>query len=72
MNTREEFLQELFEEKLVCSIIPQHLRLKTKAIMKRKGKAFAKEQVEKPIKKKTMSKAKESQKIVVMDEDGLQ
>jgi hypothetical protein len=33
-------------------------------MMKKKGKAPAKKQVEKPIKKKTMSKAKETQKML--------
>jgi hypothetical protein len=36
----KEFFQELFEEKLVCSVIPQRPRLKTKTMMKKKGKAL--------------------------------
>jgi hypothetical protein len=38
MSNGEEFLQELFEERLVCSIIPQHPRSRTKTMMKQKGK----------------------------------
>jgi hypothetical protein len=34
----EEFLQELFEEKIVCSVIPQHPQSKT--MMKRKNKTL--------------------------------
>ncbi len=43
----EEFLQELFEEELICNIIPQRPRSRTKAMMKRKNKAHAEEHVEK-------------------------
>jgi len=37
-DDKKEFFQKLFEEKLVCSIIPQCPRLRTKAMMKWKGK----------------------------------
>jgi len=39
-DSGEEFIQELFEEKLVCSVIPQCLRSRTKTMMKRKGKVL--------------------------------
>ncbi len=38
MSNEEEFLQELFEERPVCSIIPQRPRSRTKTMMKQKGK----------------------------------
>jgi hypothetical protein len=40
IDNGEEFFQELFEEKLVYSVIPQRPRLKTKTMMKKKGKAL--------------------------------
>ncbi len=60
MNSGEKFLQIFFKEGPICNIILQHPRLKTKTVMKRKGKAPIEEQAKKSIKKKTMSKAKES------------
>ncbi len=62
-DSGEEFLQQLFEEH-VCSVIPHHPRSRTKAMMKWKGKVHAKEQLEKLVKKKIVSKAKESQKML--------
>jgi hypothetical protein len=41
-------------------MISQRLRLKTKTMMKRKGKALIEEHVGKHVKKKLMSKVKES------------
>ncbi len=64
MNNGKEFFQELFEDKLVYNIIPQHLRLGAITMMKRKSKTPIEEQVDKPIKKKPMSKAKESQTML--------
>jgi hypothetical protein len=61
-DNREKFLQ-LFEEH-VRNVIPHHLRSRTKAMMKRKGKAPAKKQVEKLVKNKIVFKAKESQKML--------
>ncbi len=58
----EEFIQELLEEEHVCNIILQCLRSRTKAMMQQKCKVPTKEQVEKLLNKKIMSKAKESQK----------
>jgi hypothetical protein len=60
----EEFLQELFEEELVCSNILQHPRSRRKTMMKRKGKAHVEKHVEKHVKKKTTSKVKETQKML--------
>jgi hypothetical protein len=37
-DSKEEFLQEFFGEEHVCSVIPQHPRLRTKTLIKRKGK----------------------------------
>jgi hypothetical protein len=61
----EEFLQQLFEER-VCNVnvIPHHPRSRTKAMMKRKGKVPTKKQVERLVKKNIVSKAKESQKML--------
>jgi hypothetical protein len=56
----EEFLQELFEEEPICSVIHQHPRLRTKAMMKQKNKVLVEEQVDKLIKKKITCKVKES------------
>jgi hypothetical protein len=58
------FFQELFGEELGCSVIPQRPRSRTKAMMKQKGKGPIEEHVEKLVKKKTMSKVKESQKML--------
>jgi hypothetical protein len=63
-DSGKEFLQELFEKKHVCNIIPQCPRSRTKAMMKRKGKAPIEKQVEKFIKKKTMSKMNETWKML--------
>jgi hypothetical protein len=60
MSNGEEFIQQLFEKKIVSSIIIWHPGSKTKTMMKRKGKARVKGHVEKPIKKKPKSKVKES------------
>jgi hypothetical protein len=38
VSNGEEFLQELFKEGPICSIIPQCSRSRMKAMMKRKGK----------------------------------
>ncbi len=54
-DSGEEFLQEL-----VCSVILECQQLRTKTMMKRKRKMPIEEKVEKPIKKKIMSKAKET------------
>jgi len=40
MNSGEEFLQKFFKEGPICNIILQHPRLKTKTMMKHKGKAL--------------------------------
>ncbi len=60
----KQFFQELFEKKHVYSVILERPRSKTKAMMKQKGKAPAKEQVKKHVKKKTTFKVKESQKML--------
>jgi len=60
----KEFFQKLFEEKHVSSIIPQCPRLEARTMMKRKDITLVEEQVEKPIKKKLMSKMKETQKML--------
>jgi hypothetical protein len=52
------------KKKLVCTVIPQCPRLRIKTMMKRKGKVLVEEHVEKLVKKKTMSKAKKSQKML--------
>jgi regulatory protein YycH of two-component signal transduction system YycFG len=41
----KEFLKKIFEEELVCSVIHQRPRLRTKAMMKRKSKAPIEEHV---------------------------
>jgi hypothetical protein len=64
VSSGEEFLRELFEEGPVSNIILQHPRSRTRTMMKQKGKAHVKEHVEKSIKKKQVSKAKESQKML--------
>ncbi len=64
MNSGEDFFRELFREWHVCSIIPQCLRSRTKAMMKHKDKVHVEEQVKKLVKKKTMFKAKETQKML--------
>jgi hypothetical protein len=64
VSSGEEFLQELFEEGPVSNIILQHPRSRTRTMMKQKGKAHVKKHVEKSIKKKQVSKAKESQKML--------
>ncbi len=64
MSSGEEFLQELFEERPVSNIILQCPKSETKTMMKRKGKAPIEEQVEKLVKKKLVSEAKESQKML--------
>jgi hypothetical protein len=46
-DSGEEFLQELFKKEPVCTVILQHPHLRTKTMMKRKGKALAKEHVKK-------------------------
>ncbi len=43
-DNEKEFFQELFKE-LVCIVIPQHLRSRTKSIMKWKGKAPIKDRL---------------------------
>ncbi len=63
MDSGEEFLQELFEEH-AYNIILKCSRSRTKTMMKQKGKAHVKAQVEKLVKKKTMPNAKESQKML--------
>jgi hypothetical protein len=62
-NIGEESLQDLFEE-LVYKVIPQCLRSRTKTMIKKKGKVPIEEYVEKLIKKKTMFKVKETQKML--------
>ncbi len=64
VSSGEVFFQELFEERPISSIIPQRLKSRTRTMMKQKGKTLVKKQVEKPIKKKPVSKAKESQKML--------
>jgi hypothetical protein len=61
MNNGKVFLQELFEEGPISNIIPQHPRSGIRTMMKQKGKAFVEEQVF--VKRKLMSKGKESQKM---------
>jgi hypothetical protein len=43
LNSGEEFLQELFEDGPISNIIPQHSRLRTRIMMKQKGKEPIKE-----------------------------
>jgi hypothetical protein len=43
VSSGEEFLQELFEERLVSSIIFQHPRSGTRTMMKQKSKALIEE-----------------------------
>jgi hypothetical protein len=62
-DSGEEFLQQLFEEH-VYIVVPRRPRSRTKAMMKQKGKAPTEEQVEKLVKKKIVSKVKESQKML--------
>jgi hypothetical protein len=64
VNNGEAFLQELFEKGPNSNIIPKRPKLGTRTMMKQKGKVHVEEQVNKPIKKKLMSKAKESQKLL--------
>jgi phage-related minor tail protein len=64
MSNGEEFFKYLFEEKIVYNIILQHQRSKTKTMMKQKGKAFAKELVEKLVKNKTMFKVNKNQQML--------
>jgi hypothetical protein len=64
VSSGEEFLQELFEKRPISNIIPQCPKSRTKTMVKQKGKAHVKEQVEKPTKKKPMFKVKESQKML--------
>jgi hypothetical protein len=64
MSSGEAFLQELFEDDTISNIIPQRPRSGTRTMMKQRGKTHLQEHVEKPIKKKPMSKAKESQKML--------
>jgi hypothetical protein len=52
VSNGEEFIQELFEEEHFRNIILQCSRLRTKVMMKRKGKALVDEYVKKSIKKK--------------------
>ncbi len=58
MSNGEEFFQKLFEKRPISDITLQCPRLETRTVMKRKGKAHVEEQVEKPVKKKPMFKAK--------------
>ncbi len=60
MSNGEKILQEFFEERHVANIIPQHPRLGTRTMMKREGKVFVEDNVEKLVKKKPMSKVKEN------------
>jgi hypothetical protein len=46
MSNGEKFIQELFEERPISIIIPQCPKLKTRTMMKQKGKAPVEEQVE--------------------------
>jgi hypothetical protein len=64
MSSGNAFLQELFEKRPISNIIPQRPRSRTRTMMKQKGKAPVEEEVEKLVKKKPMSKAKESQKML--------
>ncbi len=64
MSNGEEFFQELFEERPISSIIPRCPRLETRTMMKQKVKALVEEHVEKLVKKKLVSKVKESQKLL--------
>jgi hypothetical protein len=64
MSNGEVFLQELFKGGPISSIIPQRPRLGTRTMMKWKGKAPIEQQVEKHVKKKPMSKVKDSQKML--------
>jgi hypothetical protein len=72
MNSGKVFIQELFEEGPISNIIPQRSRLETRTIMKQKGKAPVKEQVEKLVKNKPMSQGKRKPENATMDENGLQ
>jgi hypothetical protein len=58
------FFQKLFEDGPISSIIPQHPRSRTRIMMKQKGKTPIEKQVEKHVKKKPVSKAKVSQKML--------
>jgi hypothetical protein len=64
MNSGKVFFQEFFEKGPISSIIPQRPRLGTRTMMKQKSKALIEEHVEKLVKKKPMSKAKENQKML--------
>jgi hypothetical protein len=63
-DNEKEFLQKLFEEEPICSVILQCPRSKTKAMIKQKNKAHVEKQVEKHVKKKATSKVKENQKML--------
>jgi hypothetical protein len=60
MRSGEAFLQELFKKGPISNIIFQRPRLRTRTIMKQKGKVHVEDQVKKHVKKKLISKAKES------------
>ncbi len=64
VSNGDVFIQEIFEEGPISSIVFQHPRSWTRTMMKQKNKAFVEEHVEKFVKKKPVSKAKESQKII--------
>jgi hypothetical protein len=64
VNNGNVFFQKLFEKGLIFSIIPQCPRSRTRTMMKWKGKVHLKKHVEKLVKKNSVSKAKESQKML--------
>ncbi len=60
VKSGEVFFQDLFEKGPSSNIILQCPRSRTRIMMKQKGKVPVEEQVEKHVKKKLVSKAKES------------
>jgi hypothetical protein len=64
MSSGKAFLEELFEEGPISSIIPQRPRSGTRTMMKQKGKMPIEKQVDKHVQKKLVSKAKENQKML--------
>jgi hypothetical protein len=60
MSSGEAFLQKLFENGPISNIILQRPRSRTRIMMKQKGKTH----VEKHVKKKPMSRVKESHKML--------
>ncbi len=64
MSSGKTFFQEFFEDGPISNIILQHPRSRTNTTLKQQGKTHVEKQVEKHVKKKPMSKAKDSQKML--------